>query len=73
MNSNLVLTKEEDGRLVLASDAMDYGTSFKAYIEGLYRKKLKLDVYRTVLLVATGSGIAGVFLFIRQLLADYYR
>jgi NAD(P)H-flavin reductase len=71
-NGNLVLAKEEDGRLVLASDAMEHRTRFKAHIEGPYGQEMELDAYGTVLLIATGSGIAGIFPFIRQLLAGHH-
>lgn len=70
-NSNLVLANK-DGYLVLASNRIEHRASFKADIEGLYRQEVGLKAYRTVLLFATRTGIAGVFLFIRQLLAGYY-
>jgi predicted ferric reductase len=72
-NGDLVVAKEDDGRLILASDATEHGTSYMAHIEGPYGRELELDAYGTVLLIATGSGIAGVFPFIRQLLEGYHR
>jgi hypothetical protein len=81
-SGNLVLTKDEDGilvpakdengRLLLASDAIKHVASLKADIEGPYGQDVELAVYETVLLFATGTGIAGVLPFIRQLLAGYH-
>jgi hypothetical protein len=67
-NGNLVVAKEDDSYLILASNATEHRTSYIAYIERPYGQELELDAYRTVLLIATGSGIARVFPFIRQLL-----
>ncbi|KIM93505.1 hypothetical protein OIDMADRAFT_61439 [Oidiodendron maius Zn] len=72
-NGGLVVGKEKDGRLVLASDAAEHGVTYKAHIEGPYGQALELDAYGTVILIATGSGIAGIFPFIKQLLAGYHR
>ena len=82
-NDNLILTKkdegghsvpakDDDGRLLLASDAIKLVASVKADIEGPYGQDVELAVYETVLLFATGTGIAGVLPFIRQLLAGYH-
>lgn len=42
-----------------------------ALIEGPYGKELELDLYGTVLLFATGIGIAGQLSYVSQLLQDY--
>ena len=44
----------------------------RAVIEGLYGKELDLESYDTVLLFATGMGIAGQLLYVTQLLERYY-
>jgi predicted ferric reductase len=82
-NDNLILTKkddgghfipakDEDGRLLLASDAIKLVASVKADIEGPYGQAVELAAYGTVLLFASGTGIAGVLPFIRQLLVGYH-
>jgi hypothetical protein len=71
-DSHLVPAKDKDSRLLLASDAIKLVASVKADIEGLYRQDMELVAYETVLLFASGTGITGVLLFIRQLLAGYH-
>jgi hypothetical protein len=70
-SGDLVLGKEEDNRLILATDGINYGKSIKADIEGPYGKEIGIGEYGKVLLFATESGIAGVFPFIKQLLDGY--
>ena len=49
-----------------------HGKEMKALIEGPFRKELNLDSYGTVLLFATGIGIAGQLPYITQLLLGYH-
>jgi hypothetical protein len=71
-NGDLVLGKKPDGQLILATDGVDYGQSVKADIEGAFGREVGIDAYGTVLLFATGVGIAGVFPFIKHLLEGYH-
>ena len=71
-SGTLVLGKKENNHLILATDGINYGTSMKADIEGPYGREVGIGAYGTVLLFATGSGIAGVFPFIKQLLDGYH-
>jgi NAD(P)H-flavin reductase len=71
-NGDLVLGNKPDGQLILATNGVDYSRSLKADIEGAYGREVGIDVYGTVLLFATGVGIAGVFPFIKHLLEGYY-
>jgi NAD(P)H-flavin reductase len=50
----------------------DKGVDLAAVIEGPYGKGLNLDSYGTVLLFATGIGIAGQLPFVAQLLEGYH-
>jgi NAD(P)H-flavin reductase len=43
----------------------------RAIVEGLYGKELDLESYDTVLLFATGIGIAGQLPYVTQLLEQY--
>jgi predicted ferric reductase len=56
-----------------SSDGMDNWSTMRAFIEGPYGKELHLDTYGTVLLFATGIGIAGQLPYITQLLEGYDR
>jgi hypothetical protein len=47
-------------------------TELKAIIEGPYGKEIHLDEYGTVLLFATGIGIAGQLPYMRQLLESFH-
>ncbi|KAM5349489.1 hypothetical protein ACJ41O_005994 [Fusarium nematophilum] len=49
----------------------DKGADLAAVIEGPYGKELHLDSYGTVLLFATGIGIAGQLSYVAQLLDGY--
>jgi hypothetical protein len=44
----------------------------RAIIEGLYSRELDLELYKTVLLFATGIRIAGQLPYIIQLLEGFY-
>ena len=48
------------------------GTEMRAIVEGPYGKELNLDSYGTVLLFATGIGIAGQLAYVVQLLSGYH-
>jgi hypothetical protein len=45
----------------------------RAIIEGPYGKEIHLDEYGTVLLFATGIGIAGQLPYMRQLLGNFHK
>jgi predicted ferric reductase len=47
-------------------------TKKKALIDRPYGKELYLNSYRTVLLFASGIGIAGQLLYVKQLLEEYH-
>lgn len=53
------------------SNDSDTTGHFTALIKGPYGRELKLDLYGTVLLFATGIGIAGQLSYVSQLLRDY--
>ncbi|KAH6884978.1 hypothetical protein B0T10DRAFT_409428 [Thelonectria olida] len=55
-------------RLLLADPNMDY----RVFVEGPYGGGIKIDKYGTVLLFATGIGIAGQLPYVKELL-DLYR
>ena len=57
-------------RLHSSSD-LRQSTAMKAFIEGPYGKELHLESYGTVLLFATGAGIAGQLPYVKQLLDGY--
>jgi NAD(P)H-flavin reductase len=44
----------------------------RAIVEGPYSKEIHLDKYGTVLLFATGIGIAGQLPYMRELLENFY-
>jgi hypothetical protein len=44
----------------------------RTIIKGLYKKELDLKLHSTILLFATGIGIAGQLLYITQLLKRYH-
>jgi hypothetical protein len=44
----------------------------RVIIKRLYKKKLDLKSYSTILLFTTGIGITGQLLYIIQLLEEYY-
>ncbi|KAH9905233.1 ferric reductase transmembrane component 3 [Xylariomycetidae sp. FL2044] len=50
----------------------DSGSQMKAFVEGPYGRELPLDLYGTVLLIASGIGIAGQLSYVAQLLGDYH-
>jgi hypothetical protein len=52
---------------------IDKSFRMKAIVEGPYGEELNLDLYGTVLLFATGVGIAGQIPYVRQLLDDNNR
>ncbi|KAH7111757.1 hypothetical protein B0J11DRAFT_542940 [Dendryphion nanum] len=52
-------------------NGFDGGSEMSAVIEGPYGKELKLDSYGTVLLFATGIGIAGQLPYVEKLLEGY--
>ncbi|KAI6365117.1 hypothetical protein MCOR25_005510 [Pyricularia grisea] len=60
-------------KLLVECNPEDRGTNghLTALIEGPYGKELELDLYGTVLLFATGIGIAGQLSYVSQLLRDY--
>lgn len=47
-------------------------TAMTAFIEGPYGKELHLESYGTVLLFATGAGIAGQLPYVKQLMDGYH-
>ncbi|KAI9784310.1 MAG: hypothetical protein M1839_002371 [Geoglossum umbratile] len=53
------------------NDLTQYG-EMKAIIEGPYGNELNLELYGTVLLFATGIGIAGQLPYVKQLLEGYH-
>lgn len=55
-----------------ATNDLDQHNGMRAIIEGLYGKELDFKSYDTVLLFATGIGIAGQLAYITQLLDGYY-
>jgi predicted ferric reductase len=55
-----------------ATNDLDQYNKMRAVIEGPYGKELDLKSYGTVLLFATGIGIAGQLPYITQLLDGYY-
>jgi predicted ferric reductase len=76
-SGNLVLgvkeSKDGNPRLLLATDpGSRRGTGFRVFVEGPYGQEMILGEYGTVLLFATGIGIAGLFPFIRQFLQDFH-
>ncbi|KAI9767639.1 MAG: hypothetical protein M1840_005510 [Geoglossum simile] len=54
-----------------SNDLTQYG-EMKAIIEGPYGNELNLELYGTVLLFATGIGIAGQLPYVKQLLEGYH-
>ena len=44
----------------------------RAIVEGPYGKEIHLDEYGTVLLFATGIGIAGQLPYVKQLLENFH-
>ncbi|KAH7111270.1 ferric reductase transmembrane component 3 [Dendryphion nanum] len=57
--------------LLHTGNGFDDGSGMSAVIEGPYGKELKLDSYGTVLLFATGIGIAGQLPYVEKLLEGY--
>jgi predicted ferric reductase len=57
--------------LLHTGNGFDDGSEMRAVIEGPYGRELELDSYGTVLLFATGIGIAGQLPYIEQLLEGY--
>lgn len=55
-----------------ASNGLDGRSKMRAVIEGPYGKELDLESYGTVLLFATGIGIAGQLPYVTQLLEGYH-
>jgi NAD(P)H-flavin reductase len=47
-------------------------TELRAIVEGPYGKEIHLDEYGTVLLFATGIGIAGQLPYVKQLLENFH-
>jgi predicted ferric reductase len=58
--------------LLHTGNSFEDGSAMRAVIEGPYGKKLKLDSYGTVLLFATGIGIAGQLPYVENLLEGYH-
>lgn len=54
-----------------ATNNIDLRSGMRAVIEGPYGKELDLELYDTVLLFATGMGIAGQLPYVTQLLEQY--
>lgn len=54
-----------------ASNDVDLRSGMRAIVEGPYGKELDLESYDTVLLFATGMGIAGQLPYVTQLLERY--
>ena len=52
-------------------NGLDRELEMRAVVEGPYGKELELDLYGTVVLFATGIGIAGQLPYVSQLLAGY--
>jgi len=55
-----------------ASNDIDQRSGMRAIVEGPYGKQLDLESYDTVLLFATGMGIAGQLSYVTQLLERYH-
>jgi len=55
-----------------ATNDVDQRNEMRAIIEGPYGKELDLKSYGTILLFATGIGIAGQLPYITQLLEEYH-
>jgi predicted ferric reductase len=53
------------------SDYFDDTSTMRAIMEGPYGKEMRLDLYGTVLLFATGIGIASQLPYVAQLLEGY--
>lgn len=76
-SGNLVLgvVEEKDGnrRLLLATDpGRPQGRGLRAFIEGPYGQEVLLGEYGTVLLFATGIGIAGLLPFVKEFLQGFH-
>ncbi|CZR58393.1 uncharacterized protein PAC_08285 [Phialocephala subalpina] len=59
-------------RSLPTSNSSTRPTELRAIIEGPYGKEIHLDEYGTVLLFATGIGIAGQLPYMRQLLENFH-
>lgn len=59
-------------RSLPTSSNSSQSTELRAIIEGPYGKEIHLDEYGTVLLFATGIGIAGQLPYVRQLLENFH-
>jgi predicted ferric reductase len=55
-----------------ATNDIDLRSGMRAIVEGPYGKELDLESYDTVLLFATGMGIAGQLPYVTQLLERYH-
>lgn len=55
-----------------ATNDIDLRSGMRAIVEGPYGKELDLETYDTVLLFATGMGIAGQLSYVTQLLEQYH-
>jgi len=55
-----------------ATNDVDLRSGMRAIVEGPYGKELDLETYDTVLLFATGMGIAGQLSYVTQLLERYH-
>jgi predicted ferric reductase len=55
-----------------ATNDIDLQSGMRAIVEGPYGKELDLETYDTVLLFATGMGIAGQLSYVTQLLERYH-
>jgi hypothetical protein len=64
--------KDENRRLMLATDpGRPQGTELRAFVEGPYGQEVILGEFGTVLLFATGIGIAGLLPFVREFLQGF--
>jgi NAD(P)H-flavin reductase len=70
-NMNIVLIVEQK-RGFTASLGNIGANEIRAFIDGPYGRELHLDSYSTVLLFASGVGIAGQLPCVKQLLEDYH-
>jgi predicted ferric reductase len=76
-SGNLVLGvgqgKDGNPRFLLATDpGRPQGTELRASIEGPYGQEVLLGEYGTVLLLATGIGIAGLFPFVKEFFQGFH-
>lgn len=75
INGNMVIRlmiRERKGFTALLANRANPDREMVALIDGPYGKQIQLRSYSTVLLFASGIGIAGLLLYAQQTLEEYY-